>query len=67
MKKHIKVSPGEETILVGVRQFVSIIPAHPTVLVQMKNKTAELIKILSSISFKQCLIFSNYHSRYVCV
>ncbi|KAL0270985.1 UNVERIFIED_CONTAM: hypothetical protein PYX00_008237 [Menopon gallinae] len=63
MKKHIKVSPGEETILIGVRQFVSVIPAHPIVLVQMKNKTKELIKLLSSIPFKQCLVFSNYQSR----
>lgn len=60
----MKVTPGNETILLGIQQFASVIPHHHNVLVQMNNKIGELIRILSSVSFKQCLVFSNYQSRY---
>ncbi|KAK0078920.1 hypothetical protein PV325_001932 [Microctonus aethiopoides] len=50
-------------ILLGVRQFVATVPYHPNAMKQVQIKIKELTKIISSIPFKQCLIFSNYQSR----
>ncbi|XP_033221501.1 ATP-dependent RNA helicase dbp-4-like isoform X2 [Belonocnema kinseyi] len=50
-------------ILVGLRQFVTIVPQHPNVMKQVHIKIEELAKVLSTIPFKQCLAFSNYQTR----
>lgn len=65
MTTPMKVSPGEDVFLLGIRQFVTVVPHHLSVFVEMKNKISELLRILSSVSFKQCLVFSNYQSRLV--
>jgi ATP-dependent RNA helicase DDX20 len=60
------VSPGPEgPLLLGLRQFVSIVRPHLNTMVQIKYKVDELLRILSYIPFRQCLIFSNYQTRYV--
>ncbi|PSN56877.1 hypothetical protein C0J52_00654 [Blattella germanica] len=58
------VSPGPEVpILLGLKQFVSVVQNHLNSMVQVKNKVKELLRILSSIPFKQCLVFTNYQTR----
>ncbi|XP_054286308.1 uncharacterized protein LOC129002489 [Macrosteles quadrilineatus] len=53
------------TILLGVRQFVSVVPRHVNRLAQLKIKEKNLLYLLRSISFDQCLIFSNLSTRAV--
>ncbi|XP_051164942.1 probable ATP-dependent RNA helicase DDX20 [Leptopilina boulardi] len=50
-------------MLVGLKQFVVIVPYHPNAMKQVYIKTEELAKIFSTIPFKQCLVFSNYQTR----
>jgi len=60
------VSPGPEgPVLLGLKQFVSIVRPHLNMMVQIKYKVQELLRILSSVPFRQCLIFSNYQTRCV--
>lgn len=50
-------------MLVGLKQFVVIVPYHPNAMKQVHIKTEELAKIFSTVPFKQCLVFSNYQTR----
>ncbi|XP_032665556.1 uncharacterized protein LOC116841575 isoform X2 [Odontomachus brunneus] len=50
-------------ILVGVKQFVVVVPSHLNAMKQVQIKVDELKKIFVKIPFKQCLVFSNYQSR----
>ncbi|XP_043290196.1 probable ATP-dependent RNA helicase DDX10 isoform X2 [Venturia canescens] len=50
-------------ILVGLRQFVSVVPYHPNAMKQVQIKVEELSKIFTKVPFKQALVFSNYQSR----
>ncbi|XP_016840535.1 probable ATP-dependent RNA helicase DDX20 isoform X1 [Nasonia vitripennis] len=50
-------------ILVGLRQFASIVPQHLNAMRQVQIKVEELIKIFKKVPFKQCLVFTNYQTR----
>ncbi|XP_050299857.1 probable ATP-dependent RNA helicase DDX20 isoform X2 [Anthonomus grandis grandis] len=50
-------------LLLGLKQFVKLLKSPPNVVQQTKAKNEALLKILSSIPFVQCLIFSNYQNR----
>ncbi|XP_066596815.1 uncharacterized protein [Prorops nasuta] len=64
MQTPMLVSPNHDgPILIGLRQFVTIVPAHPNTMKQIQIKIDELVKILSNIPFQQSLVFSNYQSR----
>lgn len=58
------VNPGPEgPVLLGIRQFLSVVQPHLNTMVQIKYKVQELLRILSFVPFRQCLIFSNYQTR----
>lgn len=50
-------------ILLGLKQFVSVVPHHRNTMTQMQIKVNELIKIFKNVPFKQCLVFTNYQTR----
>lgn len=50
-------------ILIGLKQFVSVVPYHKNVMKQMQYKVTELVKIFKKVPFKQCLVFTNYQAR----
>lgn len=53
----------EGPLLLGLKQFVSIVKAHANVVQQLKLKNEQLNEILSRVSFTQCLVFTNYQTR----
>lgn len=53
----------DSPLLLGLRQFASIVKCNKNVVQMMNVKTSELIRILTHIPFGQCLIFSNYQTR----
>ncbi|KOX70269.1 putative ATP-dependent RNA helicase DDX20 [Melipona quadrifasciata] len=60
----ILVSPdNNELVLVGLTQFVTIVPSHPNAMKQVQIKIDELTKIFNKVPFKQSLVFSNYQTR----
>ncbi|XP_015434491.1 PREDICTED: uncharacterized protein LOC107190232 [Dufourea novaeangliae] len=60
----ILTSPDNDgPILIGLQQFVAVVPSHPNAMKQVQIKVDELTKIFSKIPFKQSLVFSNYQSR----
>ncbi|KAK2579838.1 hypothetical protein KPH14_007523 [Odynerus spinipes] len=60
----VLASPDNDgPILLGLKQFVSVVTSHPNAMKQVQIKIEELAKILNKIPFKQCLVFSNYQSR----
>lgn len=64
MSSPVLTSPNiDGPILIGIKQFVAIVPAHPNAMRQVQMKVDELVKIFTKIPFKQCLVFSNYQSR----
>jgi ATP-dependent RNA helicase DDX20 len=66
MRSPTRVNAGPEgPALLGIKQFVSIVRPHLNTMVQIKYKVQELLRILSLVHFKQCLIFSNYQTRFV--
>ncbi|XP_076279914.1 uncharacterized protein LOC143208882 isoform X2 [Lasioglossum baleicum] len=50
-------------ILLGLKQFVAIVPFHPNAMKQVQIKINELVRIFNKVQFKQSLVFSNYQSR----
>ncbi|KOC60163.1 putative ATP-dependent RNA helicase DDX20 [Habropoda laboriosa] len=60
----VQVSPdNDESVLIGLKQFIAIVPSHPNAMKQVQIKVEELIKIFKKVPFKQSLVFSNYQSR----
>ncbi|KAF0307929.1 putative ATP-dependent RNA helicase DDX20 [Amphibalanus amphitrite] len=49
--------------LLGIRQYVMTVPCEPLVTKQLKVKLEALVNILSTVSFTQCLVFSNHQTR----
>ncbi|KAH3819911.1 hypothetical protein DPMN_121655, partial [Dreissena polymorpha] len=47
----------------GIRQFYALVPYHPIAHAVFEEKTKALVHLLSSVSFQQCLIFSNLQTR----
>ncbi|CAG5122131.1 unnamed protein product [Candidula unifasciata] len=45
--------------LLGIKQYHFVVPNHPMPNVVFASKIDAVVKILSSVSFQQCLIFSN--------
>ncbi|XP_071451113.1 uncharacterized protein [Hetaerina americana] len=66
MKSPVRVCPhgeGVAPILLGLRQVVIRVPEYPNVQQQLNIKVYALTKLLSSVSFQQCIVFSNYLTR----
>ncbi|KAL9959457.1 hypothetical protein ACROYT_G032783 [Oculina patagonica] len=58
-------SPEYTTVspLCSIRQFYRTVPFHPLPHKTFQEKVTELLKLLSSVPFHQCLVFSNYQIR----
>ncbi|CAG2056868.1 unnamed protein product, partial [Timema podura] len=64
MRTPTHVSPNYDgPVLLGLRQFVMVVPAHTNVAAQVKIKIERLMELLSSVTFQQCVVFSNYQTR----
>ncbi|KAF5303223.1 hypothetical protein FQR65_LT08303 [Abscondita terminalis] len=64
MRSPTLVTPGiDNSVLLGLRQFVSVVDKKSTVVQQLKTKFDELVRIFTQIPFTQCLVFSNYQQR----
>lgn len=64
MTSPVHISPDCSTpTLLGIKQHYVLIESCPIMAQQMKIKNESLKQILSTISFNQCLVFSNYQSR----
>jgi len=60
MKNPIGITPKNEIpVLLGIKQFVKSLPLEKDNIQLMNLKVDELHKILTRISFKQCLLFTN--------
>jgi len=57
--QHIRLAK-ENQVLFGVTQAVLLLDSSPSQPKQNQIKQAALIKVLSSVPYNQCLIFSNY-------
>jgi len=53
------------SLFTGIKQYYTIVPSHPLPHRVFEAKTAAVIQLLSSVSFHQCLIFSNMQTRSV--
>lgn len=60
-----RINPSTDTLLLGLRQYVAVVQTHTNILARIRNKTNKLLEILSTLVFKQCLIFCNIQSRFV--
>ncbi|KAL1516749.1 hypothetical protein ABEB36_000613 [Hypothenemus hampei] len=64
MKSPVLITVELETpLLLGLKQYVRLLKTMPNIVQQTKIKNEELIKVLSTVPFTQCLVFSNYQSR----
>ncbi|XP_014203992.1 probable ATP-dependent RNA helicase DDX20 [Copidosoma floridanum] len=63
MHSPILSSADDGPILIGLKQFVTVVPHHPNAIKQVQIKVNELVKIFKKVPFKQCLVFSNYQTR----
>ncbi|CAL1684574.1 unnamed protein product [Lasius platythorax] len=64
MSSPVLTSPDlDAPILIGIKQFVAVVPAHPNAMKQVQIKVDELVKIFTKVPFKQSLVFMNYQSR----
>lgn len=63
VQKAQHICPDSSCILLGIKQLVTTVQSNINIVRQTQYKFAELLKILSSREFKQCLIFCNYQVR----
>lgn len=42
---------------------MSIVPSHSAIVRQLQYQTDELLRLISNVPFKQCIIFTNYQNR----
>lgn len=63
VQKAQHICPDSTNILLGIKQFATTVKSNVNIVVQTQNRFEELLNILSSIEFKQCLIFCNYQVR----
>ncbi|XP_022236392.1 uncharacterized protein LOC106475444 isoform X2 [Limulus polyphemus] len=49
--------------LLGLKQFYKVTPYHPLTQINFQHKIEALTSLFHSISFSQCLVFSNYQLR----
>lgn len=58
----VRLNASDPT-LQGIQQFYQMVPFHPLPHKIFQEKICKLLKLLSSLPFKQCLVFSNYRIR----
>lgn len=58
----IRLNISDPTLL-GIKQYFTSVTSHPLPHKVFEAKTAVVVHLLSSVSFHQCLIFSNMQSR----
>ncbi|CRK89080.1 CLUMA_CG002569, isoform A [Clunio marinus] len=64
MKNPIGITPKHEIpVLLGIKQFVKILPREDDNICLMNSKIDELNKIFTRIAFKQCLLFTDSQSK----
>lgn len=64
MKNPIGITPKHEIpVLLGIKQFVHVLPKQSDNILVMKSKIDELQKIFTRITFKQCLLFTNSQTK----
>jgi len=54
---------SSDPALLGIRQYYQEVEYHPLAQKAFDNKVEGLVSILSSVTFDQCLVFSNYQVR----
>ncbi|BHF59661.1 hypothetical protein SprV_0100262200 [Sparganum proliferum] len=58
----VRMSAGDPSLL-GVRQFFTLVHSNSSAPLDVFNaKVKKLCAILSAVSFRQCLVFSNFHN-----
>lgn len=64
MKNPIGITPKQEIpVLLGIKQFVKVLPRETDNIQLMNAKIEELNKIFTRVSFKQCLLFTDSQSK----
>ena len=64
MKNPIGITPKREIpVLLGIKQFVRVLPREKDNIKLMLSKIKELDRILSQLSFKQCLLFTDSQAK----
>lgn len=67
MKNYVQnahhICPDSSSVLLGIKQNVTVVPNHVNIVKQTKYRYEEVIRILSKNKFKQCLVFCNYQVR----
>lgn len=58
----VRLNANDPT-LQGIKQFYQVVSFHPLPHKTFEEKISRLLKLLSSVSFNQCLVFSNYQIR----
>jgi ATP-dependent RNA helicase DDX20 len=64
MKNPIGITPKHEIpVLLGIKQYVKVLPRESDNILLMNSKIDELQKIFKRITFKQCLLFTDSQSK----
>ncbi|XP_076448682.1 uncharacterized protein LOC143285303 [Babylonia areolata] len=58
----VRLNVTDPTLL-GIKQYYSTVASHPLPHRQFEMKTQAVVRLLSSVAFNQCLIFSNWQTR----
>lgn len=73
MKGYLVVKGGNEDMnasedpskfLLGIKQYVACVKAVSTNIILLPAKNVRLLNILRNLDFTQCIIFTNYMTRY---
>ena len=66
----VKLFSGCDTVIslyefsvVGIRQYFQEVEYHPLPQLMFDYKVTALVNVLASVTFNQCLVFSNFQMR----
>lgn len=62
--ENMNASEDPSKFLLGIKQYVACVKAVSTNIILLPAKNVRLLNILRNLDFTQCIIFTNYMTRY---
>lgn len=65
-EEDMNASEDPSKFLLGIKQYVACVKAVSTNIILLPAKNVRLLNILQNLPYTQCIVFTNYMTRYFC-
>lgn len=63
-EEDMNTSQDPSKFLIGIKQYVACVKAVSTNIILLPAKNVRLLNILQNLPYTQCIVFTNYMTRY---